>query len=87
MPVEPMSIERKHADNLLRALERQRNEALSKEAQQSALVALLQEQLQAMQANTEAKDAEIAALRQKVAELSGEPPADTASDGVAKAAA
>lgn len=65
------TLAQRHTEAVIRGIERQRNEALSREAQQAALVQLLQGQLQALQTKmtTEisARDAEIEALKGQIA--------------------
>lgn len=51
-----------HKDALLKVVERQRNEAISREAQKDAVIALLQSHAAATQALMQQKDVQIAEL-------------------------
>lgn len=64
-------LSRMHAENVLRAVERQRNEALSREAQKDAVIGLLQAQnavlagkLQSLEANAKEQE-DVGAGRRK----------------------
>ena len=49
---------------LLQALERQRNDALNRQAEQAAIIAVLQQQLQAVSGERDALKAEVEKLKQ-----------------------
>ncbi len=70
-----MEVAQRHTEAIITAIERQRNEALSREVQKDALVTLLQDQLRQMRTTLTQRDAEVAhrdgvidELKQKLAE-------------------
>lgn len=58
-----------HKDAVIRAIERQRNDALSREAQKDAVIALLQSHAAQMATQVKEKDVKIESLSAKVEAL------------------
>ena len=63
------SLQQIHQDNYLRAVERQRNESMTREAQKDAIVALLQDQAEAMRKVLEQKESDIEDLKKTIETL------------------
>ncbi len=63
------ALHQQHSDNVLRAVERQRNDALTREAQKDALIALLQGQGASLMEKLKAAETRIAELETRIAEM------------------
>jgi Tfp pilus assembly protein PilN len=66
------TVDRRHSDAMLKALERQRNDALTREVQKDAVNVLLQDQVQALKTAMDAMEATLKERDQRIAQLESE---------------